>query len=206
MSNQSLSSLTLRTIENYRHAATQAVTAYRAGSRRLIRVVNRSLDKNVDGRAADLAPRLAASLKQARSTVTEIVSRGVDGVATNTGRLIEISSAAAIAPVKKAAELADAIDSRIVVDGIDAATRLALPGAKFALAVSTKVAGGADALADAVVHAGGETVGTVATRAKRQAAAVSRKASAGAGQVKRQVKKAAAAPKAAARRAVRKAR
>jgi len=89
---------------------------------------------------------------------------------------------------------------------LEAATRLALPGAKFALAVSTKVAGGADALADAVVHAGGETVGTVAARAKRQAAAVSRKASAGAGQVKRQVKKAAAAPKAAARRAVRKAR
>ena len=52
MNNQTLNSVTLATIENYRHAANQAARAYQLGTQRLISALNGSLEKNIEiGRA-----------------------------------------------------------------------------------------------------------------------------------------------------------
>ena len=84
MSIQTLSSVTIETIENYRHAATAAVKAYRAGSQRLIDAVNAGLEKNVAARTEEYAPNLTLTLNQFRDNVTEVIVKGVDGVTSNT--------------------------------------------------------------------------------------------------------------------------
>jgi hypothetical protein len=202
MSIHTLSNVTLRTIQNYRHAATRVVGAYRAGSRRLIRVVNRSLDQRIEPRAKRLGPQLASALERTRSNVTAVMSRGVDSVANGSGKLIEFGAAAAVAPVKRATRFADSIANRTLAETVDVASRLMLPGAKFALALSTKVAGGADTLSNAV--SGGsasEAASAAAGRAKRSVAVASNQVSTAARKAKRRVTKAAKAPVRGARKA-----
>ena len=57
MTTQTLSHLTLQTLDNYRTAANQAVVAYRLGSHRLVNVVNATLENSVYPRTAKLAPK-----------------------------------------------------------------------------------------------------------------------------------------------------
>ena len=181
MSIQTLSSVTIETIENYRNAANAAVKAYRIGSQRLIDAVNAGIEKSVYARTEEYAPNLTLTMNQLRGNVTEIIVKGVDGVSANTEKVIAASSTAATERVAKVAEFAAGIDNRVVVTGLEAAVRLSLPGAKAALAVSAKVAEGADALSRAVagepvkaaVRKAVKPVKQTAVRAKR---AVVRKA------------------------------
>jgi hypothetical protein len=150
MTIQTLSNVTLETIENYRHAAALAVGAYRAGSHRLIDAVNGGLEKNVYVRTVKVAPKLTSTLKQVRGGLSDIIVKGVDQFSMRTGKAIEVSSTTAAAQVSKVADFAAGIDNRAVVNGIDIAVRLSMPGAQAALAVSAKVAEGADKLSRAV--------------------------------------------------------
>jgi hypothetical protein len=63
MTIQTLSSVTLATIENYRHAGNLAARAYRTGTERLIDAVNESLDTRVDPRTSEFVPRLTQTMK-----------------------------------------------------------------------------------------------------------------------------------------------
>jgi len=210
MKTQTLSNVTLQTIENYRNAATLAVDAYRVGSHRLINAVNEGLDKNLYSRTEKVAPQLTNTLSQFRGGLSDIIVKGVDGVSTGTEKAIEVSSSTATKGVTKVAEFAAGIDNRVAASGIEAVARFSLPGAQAALAVSAKVAEGADALsrvagvkkaARVVRTAKKKAVGAkrvVVRKATTTKAAVSRKAAAA-------PRRAAAATKATVARAKRKA-
>ncbi len=221
MKTQTLSNVTLQTIENYRNAATLAVDAYRAGSHRLIEAVNMGLEKNIYSRTSKVAPQLTNTLTQFRSGLSDIIVKGVDGVSTGTEKAIEVSSSTAVKGVTQVADFAAGIDNAMVVNGLEAAVRFSLPGAKAALAVSAKVAEGADALSRVAAGKTGKTgkaaraVKTVkksAVRAKRAVvrkgtatkAAVGRKVAAAERKVAAAPRKAMAATKATAVRAKRK--
>jgi hypothetical protein len=146
MTQQTLSTVTLATIENYRHAASLAVVAYRTGSNRLIDAVNSSIEANVYSRTEKVAPQLTAKLSQVRSGLTDIMVKGIDSVSTGSDKAIEASSATATQGVTKVAQFAAGIDNRVVANGIDAVVRLSMPGAQMAQTLSAKVVEGADTL------------------------------------------------------------
>ena len=179
MTTQSLSRVTLQTLENYRTAATQAVVAYRLGSHRLVGVVNGALENNVYPRTAKLAPGATERMNEVRGNVSDIVIKGIDQMAERTEKAIDLGADTAAAQVAKVADFAAGIDNEYVANGLQTAVRLSMPGAKLALVVSGKVAERAEALVEA---AGGKPVKKAMRRAgvvaKRKTAPVARKAKA----------------------------
>ncbi len=168
MRTQTLSHVTLQSIENYRAAAVQTVAAYRVGSRRLVGAMNGALQNSVYPRTAMVAPRVTDRMDEVRGKVSDIVVKGIDQVAEGAEKAIELSSSTAATQLTKAVKFAAGIDNEIVGSGLQAAARLTMPGAKVALMVSTRVAEGATALADA---AGARPVRKVARKAVRKAKA-----------------------------------
>lgn len=179
MTHSTLSSVTLQTLENYRHAAARTVVAYRLGGKRLLSAVNGALENTVYPRTAKIAPRATERLNRVRGNVSEVIVKGVDTVAQRSEQAIEFGSEAAAAQVSKLAKLAAGIHSPRVAGSLQTAARLSLPAANVALAVSSRVAQGANALADA---AGARPVRSVARKtaaiAKRRTAPAARKAQA----------------------------
>jgi hypothetical protein len=162
MNTQSLSRVTLQTLENYRTAATQAVVAYRLGSQRLVSVVNGALENTVYPRTAKLVPRATDRMNDVRGNVSDIVVRGIDQVAARTEKAIDLGADTAVAQLTKVADFAAGIDNAYVAGGLQTAARLTMPGAKVALVVSGKVVDGAQALAQA---AAGQPVKAAARKA-----------------------------------------
>lgn len=213
MRTQTLSHVTLQSIENYRTAAVETVAAYRVGSRRLVGVMNGALQNSVYPRTAMVAPRVTDRMDEVRGKVSDIVVKGIDQVAEGAEKAIELSSSTATSQLTKVAKFAAGIDNEIVANGLQAAARLTMPGAKVALLVSTRVAEGATKLADAT---GAHPVRKVARKAvrkakastQRKAAPIVRKAKASVKTTSRRVTKAvkaADAPVAKVQRAARKA-
>lgn len=168
MRTQTLSNLTLQNIENYRAAAAQTVVAYRLGGHRLVGAMNGALQNSLYPRTAKLAPRTTDRMDQVRGQVSDIVVKGIDQVADGAGKAIEMSSSTACAQIAKVTKFAAGIDNEVVANGLQAAARLTMPGAKAALLLSTRIAEGATALADA---AGARPVRKAARKAVRKAAA-----------------------------------
>jgi hypothetical protein len=192
MTTQTLSRVTLQTLENYRAAATQGVVAYRLGGHRLVGVVNGALENTVYPRTARIAPRATDRANEVRGTVSEFVEKGIDQIARNTEKVIAMSSDTAAAQVSRLAKFADGIENTVVAEGLQTAAKLTMPGAKVALVLSTKVAEGAQALADV---AGARRVRKAARSAaagtQRRAAPVARKAKAATQATTRRVTRAA---------------
>lgn len=190
MTLQTLSTVTLETIENYRHAAALAVSAYRTGSNRLIGAVNVGLQDKVYSHTSKVAPNLTNAMIQMRGGLTNIIVKGIDTVGTRTEQAIEVGSDTAVKGVTQVAEFAAGIDNRVATNGIDAVVRFTLPAAQVARTVSAKVVAGADKLSN--VAAGSELArvvktakkaavrakGTVVRKATTAKAAVTRKAAA----------------------------
>jgi histone H1/5 len=202
MTIQSLSSVTLATIENYRSAANQVSHAYRLGSRRLIGALNASLEKNLDPRAAKLAPEITTKVTQARGRFSDIVTKGIDEVSERAEKVVDMGTDGMVRQVHKAADFAAGVENPTLANGLRAAARLSLPPAKVALALSGKVAEGAKALSGAAkgqrvkaaVKKARATVARRSSRVKSQAAAAPAKAV-------KAMRRATAAPKKAAARA-----
>jgi len=149
MNTQTLNGVTLETLDNYRTAARQATAAYRLGSHRLVSVINDVFANSVYPRTAHVAPQTTVRLEEVRGSISEAVVKGVDAIADRTAKAIESGSSVATAQLIRVSELTAGIDNPLVVNGLQSAARLAMPGAKVALVVSSKVAQGACALADA---------------------------------------------------------
>jgi hypothetical protein len=179
MTLQTLSTVTLETIENYRHAAALAVSAYRTGSNRLIGAVNVGLQDKVYSRTAKVAPNLTNAMIQIRGGLTNIIVKGVDTVGTRTEQAIEVGSDTAVKGVTQVAEFAAGIDNRVAANGIDAVVRFTMPAAQVARTVSAKVVAGADKLSSAAAGTeAARVVKTVKKAAVRAKSAVVRKAAA----------------------------
>lgn len=201
MTVQTLSSVTLQTIDNYRTAANFAVDAYRVGSLRLIEAVNGGLDKSVYPRTSKVAPQLTKTVSQVRGDLSDIIVTGVGEVAARTDKVIEVSSNAMAGGVSKVAKYVATIDNPIVVNGLEAAVRFSLPGAQVARTVSAKVVEGADALAR--VASGKKTlVRKAAATAKKAATTAQRKVVRKTAATKTAVRKAAVRKTAAPSKAV----
>lgn len=196
---QALSRITLETMANYRAAATQVVAASGAGSRRVVRLLDGTLEQRVLPGAARLAPRAGQRLEALRGRMSHLIERGIGQAekAAETG--IERSSDFALAQVTRLADLGADVKNPLVANGLQTAARLSLPGAQLALTVSGKIAEGATALAD---MAGANPVGRVVRKAARgtqrgtakvqaEAKTTARRARAGAAEAKRTAKTAA---------------
>lgn len=168
MRTQTLSHVTQQSIENYRKAAVQTVTAYRLGGHRLVGAMNGALQNGLYPRTALLAPRATDRMDEVRGKVSDIVVKGIDQVAEGAEKAIELSSSTASSQLNKVAQFAAGIDNDMVANGLQTAARLSMPGAKVALLVSTRVAEGATLLADA---AGARPVRKAARKAVRKAKA-----------------------------------
>jgi hypothetical protein len=149
MTTQTLTRVTLQTLDNYRVAAEQGVTAYRLGTHRLVGAVNGALRKSVYPRTAEVAPRATERMNEARETVSKFVLHGVDRVARNTEKAIEAGAGTAAGQVTRISRFASGIDNPLVAGGLQRAAKLTMPGAKLGLTVSGKLAEGAAALAEA---------------------------------------------------------
>ncbi len=149
MTTQTLTRVTLKTLDNYRAAAEQGVAAYRLGTHRLVGVVNGALRKSVYPRTAEVAPRATERMNDARETVSKFVLQRVDRVARNTERVIEAGAETAAGQVTRISRFATGIDNTFVANGLQTAAKLTMPGAKLGLTVSGKLAEGAAALAEA---------------------------------------------------------
>ena len=204
MNNPSLSRVTLQSLENYRTAATQAVVATRLGGHRLVGAVNGALKNSVYPRTAKLAPRATDRMNQVRGNVSEVVVKGIDQVAQSAEKAIELSSTTAAAQLSKVAKFAAGVNNQIVANGLQAAARLTMPGAKAALALSSQVAKGATALADAAgARPVRQAVRKAAAGSSRKLAPVARNAKATVKTAGRRVAKTMQAPVARAQGAAR---
>ncbi len=149
MNTQTLNGVTLKTLDNSRSAATQAMAAYRLGGRKLVSAVNSVLANRVYPRTAGVAPQITVRMNEARESISNIVVKGIDGFADRTVKAIESGSSAAAAQLKKVSGLATGVQNPAVANGLQTAARLTMPGANVALALSSRVVQGANALADA---------------------------------------------------------
>jgi hypothetical protein len=149
MTIRTLSSVTLQTIKNYRHAAELSVQTYQTGSNRLIHALNNTLAKNVDSRAGRVAPKLTDRLVQVRGGLTDIMVKGVDNVSAGTEKVIELGSNTATKGVTQGAKFAAGIENLVAANGVEAVVRLSMPGAEVARALSEKIAVGAGKLSRA---------------------------------------------------------
>lgn len=162
MTTQTLTRVTLKTLDNYRAAAEQGVAAYRFGTHRLVGAVNGALRTRVYPRTAEVAPRATERMDDARETVSKFVLQGVDRVTRNTEKVIEAGAETAAGQVTRISRFASGIDNTFIANGLQTAAKLTMPGAKLGLTVSGKVAEGAAALAEAAAG----------PRARKPAAAV----------------------------------
>lgn len=160
----SLSRIALETMANYRAAATQVVAASGAGSRRVVRLLDGTLEQRVLPGTTRLAPRTGQRLEALRGRMSHLIERGIGQAekAAETG--IERGSDFALAQVTRLADLGAEVKNPLVSNGLETAARLSLPAAQLALTVSGKIAEGATALADV---AGANPVGRVVRKAAR---------------------------------------
>ena len=146
MTKNTLRTVALETVANYRQVAEHAVGAYRASGHRLLAVMSRNLERGT----RRIAPTLAEALQQTTSKVGAVAAKGIDSVSARTERAIEIGSTGVTAQIDRVADLARGIENRYVATGLEAVSRFSLTGAQAALMVSEKLAAGADKLAQAV--------------------------------------------------------
>ena len=211
MTTQTLTRVTLQTLENYRAAATKGIAAYRVGGHRLVGAVNGALKNKVYPRTAKVVPRATHRMNEFRGNFTSVVEKGIDRIARSSEKAVEMSSHTAAAQVTRLSRFAHGVDNEMFANGLQAASRLTMPGAKVALALSSRVAERASALADAAGVRRAKKAAPKAARkpvagARRKAAAGSRQAKAVVKTATRRVAKVAKTPKAQAAKPARAAR
>ncbi|MFT3817871.1 MAG: hypothetical protein QM750_09635 [Rubrivivax sp.] len=180
MSTQTLSRLTIETMANYRTAATQMVAATGAGSRRLVRLVDGTVQHQVLPRATRVAPRSAERLEAVGSRLSQLsqwAEQGIDQAQQRAEAGIARSSEFAIAQLGKWADRAAELQAPVLSGGLDAAATFSLPAANLGLLLSGKLAEGATQLADAAgAHPVAKTVRKAGAKVRKQAGTAARRA------------------------------
>jgi hypothetical protein len=171
MTQASLRTVTLETVDNYRQVAEHAVNAYRASGHRLLSMMSRSVDRAATRGAERIAPSWAAALRKTSNKVTSVAAKGIDSVSARTERVIEIGTAGVSARVSRMANLVEGIENRYIATGLQAAALVSLTGAQAALTLSERLVAGADKLSSAIEGSAVSRAKTVASRGKRAVAA-----------------------------------
>lgn len=172
MNTNTLRTVTLETVANYRQVAEHAVGAYRASGHRLLALMGRNIDRGT----SRITPQVAELLQRTRARVMDAAAQGIDTVSAQTERVIELGSARLSAQIGRVADLVQGIENRYVATGLEAAARFSLTGAQAALTLSEKLAAGADKLA--AVVGGKHPRGTKAVARAKTAVKAARRATA----------------------------
>jgi hypothetical protein len=175
MTQSTLRAVTLQTLANYTQAAELAVGAYKAGGERLIAVLQQGLSQQAAGQAERVAPRLATALRRAGDNASELANKGLEAVSSRTEQVIAFSAAGVTAQIERVADLAAKVENDTLASGLQTISRLGLPGAQAALALSERVAAGAGKLAE-LAGARSTRAGQAAKRLRRAAPARGRTA------------------------------
>lgn len=149
MTRQTLRAVTLETVATASKAAERTVGAYRAGGHRLVSVIQQRVTAPAADRTQPYAPRLAAALRRTGTQAGSLADKGIDAVSDRTEQVIGATAAGVAAQVRRVAQLAEGVDNRVLASGLDAAARVALPGAQAALALTERLADGAEKLSKA---------------------------------------------------------
>lgn len=178
MSQATLRDVTLKTVANYSRAAEFAVDCYRAGGQRLITAMQEGVERATERGSEYLVPRMVDAMRQASQQFGNFAGKGLDVISEQTERAIEFGKSGMSAQVERVASFTDQIDNRIVVNGLEAAVRFSMPGAKAALKLSERIAAKAEKAHDKVAEAKPvrrrktkATATATATKAVRKAAA-----------------------------------
>lgn len=172
MSTQTLSRITMETMANYRTAATQVVAATGAGSRRLVRLVDGTVQQQVLPRATRVVPQVAERLDAVRGRVSQFVEQGIDQAQQRAEAGIARGSDFAVAQVARWADRAAELRQPMISSSLDAAASIGLPAAKMGLVLSGRLAEGATQIADAV---GAHPVQKAVRKARKAGASVKAK-------------------------------
>jgi hypothetical protein len=176
MSTQALSRITIETMANYRTAASEVVAATGAGSRRLVRLVDGTVQQQVLPRATRVAPRSAERLDAVRGRLSRWAEQGIDVAQQRAEAGITRTSEFAITQLGKWADRAAEVQAPAISSGLDAAASLSLPAANLGLLLSGKLAEGATQLADvAGAHPVAKTVRKAGAKVRKQASTAARR-------------------------------
>lgn len=149
MSETTLRAITLETVANYRQAAAHTISAYRAGGHRLLGLMSRNVERATARGTERLAPKLAAALRRTNDKVTGAAARGIDALSARSERVLGLGSNGVSEGLGRVADIVEGIENRYLANGLQAAARISLTGARAALGLSKTLLAGADKLSTA---------------------------------------------------------
>lgn len=147
MSEASLRAMTLETVDHYRQAAEQAISAYRAGGHRLLGLMSRNVERATERGAERFAPQLAAALRRTSDKMAGAAAKGIDAVSARSEQVGEAGSAGVGERLGRAAEFVEGLEVSYLAGGLQAAARASLTGARVALGLSQALMTGAERFA-----------------------------------------------------------
>lgn len=139
--------MTLETVDQYRQAAEQALSAYRAGGHRLLGLMSRNLERATKRGVERFAPQLAAALCRTSDKMAGAAAKGIDAVSARSEQVVEAGSAGVGERLGRAAEFVEGLEVRFLGSGLQAAARASLSGARAALGLSQVLMTGAERFA-----------------------------------------------------------
>lgn len=148
MSTQSLSAVSLETINLYANAAKAIVGAYRAGTTRALQGLEGRLAAGLNSESLQISASLKNSLLAAEQQLASLVHGGVEAAATAYERAIEAAATAATTGVSSVAAAGSQLQSRLPGNTAKALITLQIPGAQLSRDVAARVAEAAQQVAD----------------------------------------------------------
>ncbi len=149
MTQTTLRALSLETVANYRQAAEKTISAYRASGHRLLGLMNRNVERAARRGAERVAPKLAAALRRTSEQFAGAAAKGLDVLSARSEKMVGQGSAQISEGLGRVADLVEGIENRYLANGLQAAARFSLTGARAARSLSKTLATGADKLSAA---------------------------------------------------------
>lgn len=143
MSEATLRAMTLETVDHYRQAAEQAISAYRTGGHRLLGLMSRNVERATKRGAERFAPQLAAAVRRTSDKMAGAAAKGIDAVSARGEQVVEAGSAGVGERLGRVADFVEGLEIRYVAGGLQAAARVSLSGARAALGLSETLMAGA---------------------------------------------------------------
>ena len=160
MSNQTLSAVSLETINLYANAAKSIVGAYRAGSSRALQGLEGRLATGLNSERVQISESLKTSLLAAEQQIAAIIRGSYEGASSAAERVIEAATSVATTGVNTVSAATSQVQAGLPGNAAEALFTLQMPGAQLSRDVAARVADAAQKVADRV--AAGEPVVTVA--------------------------------------------
>lgn len=151
MSTQSLSAVSLETINLYANAAKAIVGAYRVGTTRTLRGLKGRLASGLNSDSVQISDSLKSSMLAAEQQIASLVHGGVEAAASAYERAIEAAATAATTGVNRVAAAASQLQNGLPGTTAEALIALQMPGAQLSRDMAARVAEAVQQVADRVV-------------------------------------------------------